>query len=314
MRIPEMSRRASSPVWSLLCACSLPLAAFALLAVAPPAHAGLGDMMKKAKDKALQTTSKKVEADSPASDAKCKPVFDEVTLELTDARVQRIIAAFNAAGKSAAGRPALVEKLNNATDERSALYDKHNEAISKAQEKRVEVEGCYHNGYQTAQQRRAQEYSQRALTDPKLMEKFSKLAAENNAAAAKGDTAAQKRMNDAMAAEYLPTKDDTAQVRKQCGPIPPKSAAEIRMEELDKLTRDLENEIAKLDEKVMKEESDLRGMDGQAWFMALERIHMYMGWKDSKAKNKGDVPCGLTAAETQALDKYHDQLKAVLGG
>jgi hypothetical protein len=308
MRNSDMSRRASLRVWNVL-----PVSAIAALVLAAPAHAGLGDMMKKAKDKALQTTGKKVEAESPAADAKCKVEFDEVTLELTDARVQGILAAFKTAGDAGAGRPAMVDTLNQLQEERNALWDKSGEAIQKAQSKRMDVESCYHAGYQDASGRRAKEFSQRALSDPKLMEKFSKLAQENNAAAAKGDTAAMKRMNDAMLAEYVPTPEDSAQVRKQCGPVAPKSAAEARVEQLDGLIRGMEDRIAKLDEKVAKEQSRQRGMDGQQWFMALERIHMYMGWKDSHAKNKGDAPCGLTVAETQVLDKYRDQLKTVLG-
>src|SRR5262245_26820555 len=310
MRNSDMSRRAFLPVWNFLPVSVI--AAAILLAVMAPAHAGLGDVMKKAKDKALQTAGKKVDAESPAAEAKCKPEFDEVTLELTEARVQKILATFKAAGQEGTARPAMVDTLNKLQAERSEIYDKSGEAIQKLQQKRVDVEGCYHDGYQVAQQRRAQEYSQRALTDPKLLEKFSKLAAENNAAAAKGDSAALKRMNDAMAAEYLPTKEDTAQVRKQCGPIPPKSAAEMRYDELDVLIRQQEDRIAKLDEKVAKAQADQRGMNGQQWFYALERIRMYLCWRDSHPKDKGPA-CGLTAAETEVLDQYRDQLKAVLG-
>jgi hypothetical protein len=312
MRISEMSRRASLPLRNLLPLSALALAAAALFALALPAHAGLGDMMKKAKDKALQTAGKKVDAESPAAADKCKVEFDPVTLELTDARIQSVLATFKAAGDAGTGRPAMVDTLNRLNAERSALGEKNGEAIQKAHDKRDEVNSCLQEGYRAAQERKMEEYKNRALSDPKLLEKYTKIAAENNAAAAQGDSSAIHRANQAILEEMTPSKEDSAQVRKQCGPLPPKSAAEARLDELDVLTRQLEDRIAKLDDRVVRAQAKQGGMDSQQWAMALERIRMYLTWRDTHSKDKG-AACGLTAAETQALDKYRDPLKAVLG-
>jgi chaperonin cofactor prefoldin len=300
-----MSRRA--PVWvRSLVPC---LAAIAFLAVAPPSHAGLGDMMKKAKDKALKTADKKVEAD--AQKDPCKgPEFDAVTLELTNQRVESILVTFKAAGEAGAGRPALVEKLNRLLDERNTLDEKYGEGIRETGRKRDEVASCYHDGYRAAAERRGEEYKARALTDPKLLEKYQKAAAQYNAAAAKGDSNAINKLNEVLLSEIQPTPEDSAQVRKECGTLPPKSAQELKMEELDKQIRELNDQIAKIDEKVAKVQAKQGGMDPQQWAIALERIQAYLGAKSGSTKSK---ICGFTEAEVAVLDKHYEQLKATLG-
>ena len=300
-----MSRRAFVSVWSLV-PC---LAGIAFLAVAPPSHAGLGDMMKKAKDKALKTADKKVEADAPKDPCK-GPELDAVTLELTNQRVESILATFKAAGDAGAGRPALVERLNQLQDERNTLDEKYGEGIRDTQRKRDDVASCYHDGYQAAAQRRGEEYKARALTDPKLLEKYQKAAAQYNAAAAKGDSNAINKLNEVVLSEILPTPEDSAQVRKDCGPLPPRLAQELKIEELDKQIREINDQVAKIDEKVAKAQAKQGEMDGQQWFMALERIRYYLGAKSGSAKKK---ICGFTDTEVAALDKHYEQLKATLG-
>jgi len=60
--------------------------------------------------------------------------------------------------------------------------------------------------------------------DPALRDKYAKLAMQYNAAAAQGDSTAIQTMQDAMAEEVLPSKEDSAKVWKDCGQMPPVSA------------------------------------------------------------------------------------------
>lgn len=303
-----MSHAPSCSLWNRPPARALLNAGMALLVVASPARAGLGDMMKKAKDKVTKSAEQKA---TPA--APCKAiVYDDVILELTNDRVEGLLAAFKTAGEAGAGRPALVEKLNKVNDERGAFWDKNAEAIQAKQSKRSDVETCYHDGYRAAEIRRREDYTKRALTDPALLAKFQRAAAENNAAAAKGDSASMNRIMQIMHEETSATREDSVQVRKECGPLPPKSAAEEKIDALDKQITALNDQIARIDEKVAEAQAKQGGMDQTQWSVALERIQAYLGWKKSNPSSKSP-PCGYSSTEFQALEKHAEQLRAALG-
>ena len=71
-----MSHAASCSLWNRLPAHAVSIACMALLAAASPAHAGFGDLVKKAQDKVTKKAA-------PA--APCKAIeYDEVVLELTN--------------------------------------------------------------------------------------------------------------------------------------------------------------------------------------------------------------------------------------
>jgi uncharacterized coiled-coil protein SlyX len=299
-----------SPLSSRLSSHALLIAAVAFLAIAPPARAGFGDLVKKAKEKAAKATGQKT-APEAATDT-CKVEFDAVVLELTDARIEGILAAFKAAGDAGAGRPALVEKLNKVLEEKNAIWEKQGEQIRDLRNKRSDVESCYHDGYAAAANRRTQEYMQRALADPKLLAKYAKVAQQNNAAGG-GDSASLQRASEAYKEETMPTREDSLEVKKACGPIPPKSAAEARYETLEVEERGLNDKIAQVDEKVAKAQAEGRGMDLEQWGMALERIRMYLSAKASKAPSAKTALCGFSKVEIEALEKHLEQLRVTLG-
>lgn len=280
-------------------------ALLACAAVASPAGAGIGPL-KKLKEKAQNTVEKQVSPDASAQNAAGdKPVFDDVTLPLTDARIAGILDAFHKSQKITAGRPALVAQRNKASDERGKLLDKDGEAIQNLRSKRNDVERCYQDGYRTAQDKKSEEYKNRALSDPALRDKFTKAAMEYNAAAAKGDTAAVAKLNAILVGEVLPSKEDSAAVRQSCGPMPPKSAAEVKSEELDKRIASIDEEIRKIDEQVQNESA---GMNRQQWGMALERIQLYL-----EAKKAKKAPRQFTDEEIQAIEKRLSELKEAIG-
>ena len=283
-------------------------AMIAVLAVAPAARAGIGDLMKKAQDKVTKDAQKKAVDEKPCP----PPEFDAVVVELTNERIKRILAAFEAAGAAGAGRPALVDKLNKLQEDRYKLDEKHGEAIRELQRKRGDIEVCYHDGYQEATSRKMEEYSKRALTDPALLAKYAELA-KGNEAAMKGDTAMQKRILGGMTEEMLPSKEDSAQVRKNCGPLPAKSSAEQQLEALDRQIRTVQDTIAVVDERVAKAQAKTGGLDPQQWHMALERLQAYSGARKSSSQGGKTAVCGYTKPEVEAIEANLPQIKAALG-
>jgi hypothetical protein len=157
------------------------------------------------------------------------------------------------------------------------------------------------------QDRKTQEYQQKALTDPAIREKFAKVAMEHNAAAAAGDSAAIQKINAVLYSEILPSKEDSAAVRKGCGPVPSPSAEEKRLDALDKELSSLNEQIRNIDDQVSKEQG---GLNPQQWGMALERIQMFLSARKHKPSG---TPGGFSDGELRAMEKHEDDLKGVLG-
>lgn len=336
-----MSRFTSSSVWNRLPGPALLIAGLACLA--SPAHAGIGNPLKKAKEKAEQTVKPKEETKAEEKPCKDAVVFDEYTLELTEARVSRIVAAFQAAKTTGAGRPALVEKLNRLQEERGNLWDKHSEAIMELQRKRDDVESCIHDGLKEAEERRGEEYKTRALSDPALLQKFSEAAQKYNAAAAQGDTTAQRKLNEIMISELAPTREDTIAVNRKCGPVPKESKEEARVNQLDKEIAATNEQIREMDDRIAKEQAKTLQMNPAQFATALERIRGYRSPKSSESKSSGSgsksgdsksgsqdsgadgsggsgsgssgkpaPQCGFTDEELIALEKHIEELRPFL--
>jgi hypothetical protein len=308
-----MSRHPSSSFHSLH-GCVIVIACAATMVVASPAHAGIGDMVRKAKDKATQATEQKTakpktEAATPESDGEVQ--FDDVVLELTADRIDHIVATCKAAGDVAAGRPALVDKLNKATEEHNAFSEKHWPAIQEQRNKRDEVESCYHDGYRAAQDRKSEEYQKKALTDPAIREKFTRAAAEHNAAAARGDSTAIQRLQAVLAEEIMLSKEDSAAVRRKCAPMPPRLPAEDQMDAMEKSIASIEASIREIDEKIAAAQAKTGGLTRSQWAMAMERIQLFLSHSsDSSWKPPASQ---YSPAEAEAIGKNSRALKACFG-
>lgn len=273
-----------------------------------PAGAGahIGNPIRKMKEKIGKAAEQKAAPESPANAAADTPVvFDDVTLELTDARIGGILDAFHKAQKITEGRHALVAKRDKAGDDRAKLMDKEERSIRELRNKRDEVDLCYHEGYTEAQSRKSEEYKNRALSDPALRDKFMKAAQQYNAAAAQGDSTAIRKLNEIILAEVVISREDSAAARASCGPLPPKSGAEVRLEQLDQEISSLDEQLRALDEKVAGESA---GMNRQQWGMALERIQLYLAARKGKRTQRI-----LTEAEIQAIEKRLAEVEEALG-
>ena len=306
MRLPSSFHAGSGALAGFLV---LPSALIALATFASPAEARIG-IPKKVKDVAGKTAEQK--AAPQASEAPEEPiVFDDVILELTEARIVSILAACGRVAAVSAARPPLVEKQAKLDEDRQKHLDKYEEKIRKDRDKRSEVDGCREDGYRAATDRRYQEYSQRALSDPALRDKFMKVAQQYNAAAASGDTVAIQAAQAAMHAEILPTKEDTLKVNQECGSKPAISAEEKKLETFDKEQASLNEQIRAVDDKIAAEQTSSKtGMNKAQWGMAVERIQMYLAAKKQKQKSSKDSPRGFSEEEIAAMEKHLEELKS----
>lgn len=269
--------------------------------LAPPVAAGFNPL-KKAKDAVTKPAEKKAtgQKDEP-------PVFDEYTLELTDARLDAMMSACKKAAEAGAGRPALVEKLNKVSDDRAKLDDKQGRAVRDLQQKRSDVEGCYHEGYNEAMGKRREEFAAKAMSqDPALVQQFTRLAQEQATANAKGDTASVQRINATMMQMMAPTKEDSLKVKQKCGPIPPHSAAEDQLAAFDKQIAGINEQIRVVDENVAKAQAKAGGMTQEQWATARERL---MGYIPAPGKKPPADPPGFSDDEIDALEKHVQQLQ-----
>lgn len=293
---------------------SIPFAAVALgllLLAQAPAHAGFGDLVKKAKDKATQAVVKPAQP-ATASPTEDVPEFDDMTVELTEARVTRLLAAYRAANAASAGRAELAATIDKASQERGALEDKFGPQMQAARAKRDDVNRCLHDAFREEQDRRAEEYSKRAMTDPALRERYMKAAAQYNARAAQGDTTAQQELMKVIMAEVGLSHADSAAILKKCGTPPPPLPAEVRAEELDRQIAAMQDDLRAKDEKSADALSKESGFDRQQYAMALDRIHIYLDWEKAKSP-KAKRPPGFSDAELASLGAHAAELRSALG-
>ena len=268
---------------------------------------GVGGLAKKAKEKAAKAAGMKQE-EAVSNET---IVFDDLVLELTGERLERIVTTYKSAKAAGADRPALVEKLNKTNEERGNHLEKNEEAIRKVREKRDDVEQCRHEKLDEMVNQKMQAYSQNALTDPTIREKFAKIAQRHNAAAMGGDSVAIKSAQDEMMAVIMPSREDTLGVYKKCDPMPPPLPAEGKLEDLDKQIASLSEKIRKVDEKISEAQAEHGEMTREQFAMAAERIQMYLSWRQSKSYSKSATR-GFTSEEIKALEEYLEKLLAAM--
>jgi hypothetical protein len=271
------------------------------LVLAPETGAGINPL-KKAKDAVTKPAEKKA---TPQANNDEPPVFDEYVLELTNARIEGILSACKKSAEALAARQPIVDKLNQVSDERGKLDEKEGEKVRDLQRKRGDVGVCYHDAYEGYIEKRRQELSAKAISDPSSMQEFTKVAQEQGMAQAKGDSVALQKATAAMMKWGAPTRDDSLAVKRKCGPIPPHSAAEDQLAAYDKQIASLNEQLRQADEKAAKEQAKATGMSDQQWGGARERILAFLG----VYKADGPEPGGYSDAELDAMEKHLQELK-----
>lgn len=271
---------------------------FAATALALP---GVGGLAKKAKDKAAKAAGVKKDEGEPAID-NSTVVFDEQTLELTLERIDTMISTYKAAGAAVGGRQAIVDQYEKANSERGDYWQKEGETIMETQRKRDEVNTCRGDAIRAMVDAKMKDYSQKALTDPAIRDKYMKIAMQYNAAAAKGDSAAIANAQSAMMDVMMPSHADSVEAMKKCPPFPAELASERKVAAMDKRLAELSDQVRKFDEKISQAQAQHGNMTREQFATAAERIQMYRQWRTSKSY-KASATRGFTQDEIDALEK-----------
>ena len=276
--------------------------AMVLALAAPPALAGLGDMVKSAKNKVTKGEQKPAAATGGSV-----PVFDDRTLELTEQRVGQLLAGFKAAAPMIEERKKVIARQDALNQEISDLNDKHGQAIGENMSKRDQVAQCI---TETIQER------QRAATEEKIRnpqpymeehKKIAELTVKFSDAQAKGDTATVRKVQEEMARITAPTPQDSAAARAKCGTPPPPLPAGVRLEAANKELGASYEQARALDLKAMEAQSKASGLTEDQTAIAIHRIVFYL-----RSVDKNPNPSGFTPAEYAALAAHKKELAAAI--
>jgi hypothetical protein len=261
-------------------------AALALAAVmpCPDGQAQIGGLIKK---KVGQAAAGQAPVAPIVGQA---PVFDNVILELTPARLAQVIAA-KKAGKQLATGPnspiALRRKLDALDEQQAAIYRKHVDDINAWDARRIDAETCRDSVLAQASERMSSTWAQRA----------GPLSMQVAQAQQKGDTAELRRLTEQLQRLNAPTAADTAQAVSKCGTAAPPAVVQQWLGLKSQMDQ-VNEEIGKAEQAIKDAEKSRSNMDDRQLAMACERIQIFV----ERMKAKKQQP-GFTAAEIQALEQ-----------
>lgn len=284
---------------------ALALALASSFAVAP-AVAGIRDMVKSAKDKAVQKTGQKP-AETPARPG-AAPVFDDRVLELTDARLDQLLAGFKAAATFTADLPKLVARQEALNEEIQKLNNTHGTAINEYTQKRDANKYCFKEALDESRDKRYRDMIQQRTSNPALLQKMAQLGVRLNEAQIKGDTASVRTLTAEAQAMNDPTREDSLSARKKCGPAPTPLPAFVRMEAAQSELGGVDERIRAMNFKVREVQLDASDLTEDQLAIAIDRVTLYLAAVKQNTKPEGFSPIELTA-----LAARKDALAAALG-
>lgn len=294
-RLVRMLRRAPHIVGVL---------AFASCLAGAPAGAGIRDMVKSAKDKAVKGAGQK-----PApGDAGAVPAFDDRTLELTPGVLDKLLAGLKAGAAFTADRPGLVARQQALDTEIGNLNTRHGEAFAAFTQKRDEQQYCMHDALEERRRQKFEELMQQGLANPASMEKRARLGVSMNEAQIRGDTASVRRIMGELQAMDAPTREDSLAARKKCGAPPPAPPAYLRLQAAQAEMSTVSEKIRTMDFKVREVQLEASDLTEDQMAIAVDRILLYL----AAAKRK-DTPQGFSPVELDALAARRDALASALG-
>jgi hypothetical protein len=266
--------------------------AFALAIVASPADAQLGALKKRAE----KAVANKV-APQPTT-ARPTPAFDNVVVELTDARLGQMLAGFAAEEKTATkNREAEAGQKN-----RDAAYrrerEKYERAMTDWEKRRASVNQCSkkYEPEMEARANRAQSMVERVDT---MAMKAVALRIQN--AQQRGDIAEARRLTDSLTAVMAAigrqgnTSDIHARARAECG----EAGEEPRAPEAPAQPASL---------STLSDGSRAAGIPEEQYRIARERILAWLSLGDDKI-TRGETKYAFTDAELSALNGRRGELR-----
>lgn len=253
-----------------------PFTAFLALSLllANNADAQLGGLIKK---KVNQAT-----AGAPVGE----PVkFDNVVLEITPDRINKLIAAKRAAKQFAEGPngpQAYEAKVESLDARQAAIYAKEVNNINNLEAKRQERERCLDSAF-SALRDKANAHSPQSLNDPQ-MQKFMQMGQQMAMAQARGDTAEVRKIVAQLEKMKQPTKADTLAAQNACGPVPVQSPIIKQWYDLKAQLDTLGKQKAAAEDSLRAMEQRISGMDERQGAVFCERIKAYIAQLKTKQK------------------------------
>ena len=288
------------------------------------ASAQLGGLVKKAKNRVVeQQVANQVEkrVNPVGSDPGAPPKFDDVTLELTNDRIEQIIRGLSAGravldgANGSPSRATLIAQRDDAAHQSADLSQKNTKAFDAYNEKRDASQRCRNDAIhgsrekrQQANDQRAKEFQAKAMSDPAFREKAMAVAQKMAVAQQKGDTAEMRRlMIELNGGAPESANVDSLAADKACGSPPPQPAAMVQSQKLDALATKLTEAIRQLEEQAAETEVKESKLEQRQYQMARERIEAYLS-----AMKYNSQPRGFSAGELQALGARRADLEKVM--
>lgn len=273
-----------------------------VLCTVPAACVAIG-VPKVIKDKAAKAVGKKTEEAAAPSDQNIQ--FDDVMLELTNARLDLLLAGVHAADKTNAQRKPLLEKREKMLEEEAAFVEKYNDAIQDAQQKHDATVQCVDDELRATENERGEAIQKQAMSDPAVRQKYMDMVQRMAMAQAKGDTAAYSKMLNEMTALTAPTRADSLAAFKKCGPVPPVHPMAAKLESMRQQSGAIDAQLRSLDGQGMSQTLGASGMTAPQYGMARERVERYL-----QQTRSGSQPTGFSSSELGALASHRDALSA----
>lgn len=247
----------------------------AFLATAGPAEAQLGGLIKK---KLNQAT-----ASAPGGE----PVkFDDVVLEITADRINKLTAAKRAAKQYADGPngPGTYEARIGALDDRqAAIYSKEVNNINALEARQQARERCLDSAFSALRDKAQRNMTPQSMNDP-AMQKMMQLAQQVAMAQARGDTATVRKLVAQLEQMKQPTKADSLAAQAACGPVPAPSAIVKQWLDLKAQLDSLRPLEAAAQDSVQAIEARTSGMNTRQSAVFCERIKQYVQYLKTKQK------------------------------
>ncbi len=282
------------------------IAAFALSAlvgVPRSTPAQFGGLIKK---KIATAAAGQAQAVKPAGE---NVAFDNITLELTTDRLDKVIAGKQAGRKLAEGPNGVnaVREKKDALDEQlRQLRDKNGKVFDAWDTRKSAISSCRDSVLSARQEKIAESFQVNAMNNPELLQKMSELGMATQKAMAKGDTALARKLTLQTAAMMEPTRADSLAADRKCGSTKDAPAVVAQATSLQEQIDQLENQVRAAEVATSKAELKESGLTEKQLAMACERIQYYMERLAAKARQ-----AGFTAAELDALKQREADLKGL---
>ncbi len=289
---------------TVLLACrSAALAALLAGLSAPSAEAQMGGLLKKAK--------KQMEQAVVGAPSETPVPFDDLILELTEARLAQVVSGLEAGRQilsGGQGGPSLASlslERDRAIDERVRLHEMHRAEIERYQRNSVRIRDCRHEAFGAIERAQQERYTERVAGDQALQQVIGKLAHELSAATQAGDTVAMRRIHRRMqeAARIVVSAADSAVIDSRCGRMPVSPTVVAQIDALAEQERNAAQAIRRVEEHVSSEEVLASGLDPRQLGMARERIILFLS-------APADRPArGFSPAERSSLSSRRPELQ-----